>query len=207
MDYLKPRHGWIDVTGDWTPLLQESVKRYLVDKMSDEDFSVFLEKLERAAPGDSREEQADFIIGHNQFWDVQWAAHMAVLDAAPDLASLIGVMDPRHTNYQDIGDWLQRNAPYEHRVALFQLFDPGETPPGDDSDWWIFDFEDWLRAHVRGRRKLLQAWEAITRPGSSTLSTMLDAYAIRAWARKQGRQVGKRGRLSETLIREYLAER
>lgn len=207
MEYLEPRHGWLDGLEDWTPALRESVTRYLLREISDEDFAVFLEKLECDAPEGSRQEQVDFVIGHNQFWNVQWAVHMAVLDAAPDLASLISVMDPYHINYEEICDWLRRNAPYEHRIALFQQFDPGETPPEDDSDWWTFEYEYWLHDRVRGHKKLLRAWEAITRPGSSAPPRATDAGAIREWAKLQGIQIESRGRLSNTLVQKYLAGR
>jgi hypothetical protein len=206
-EYLESRYGnGFGDTDIWTSQLRAAVKTYQW-RLTGGEYKSWLNELSDEVPEASREAQVEFIVAHHKLWDVIYASRRAAVKAVPSLQELTGRLSlDDDFAYTDIADWLNANAPHEQRVALLHSFQPDEPAPPPESDWWDFGFASWLSIKADSLEQIAQAWQVITKPAEPMIRTTPDAGAIRAWSKKRGYQVGRRGRLPETIIRQYLAE-
>lgn len=180
--YLEPQFGNIyeynlqsaDDVGfniqPWMPELQTAVTHYLVHEVIAEDWQPFLDELDCDVPDGTRDEQAAFIIAHDEPWVVAYASHLAVLNAVPALGQLIGQLEtwPDAGLQEDVSVWLNTHTSHEQLAELAAITNHPERNAA--SPQYNPDPTGWDLAENLMPPTILDAWHHVVGPAESDLT-------------------------------------
>lgn len=156
-DYLKPQFGNVyEYDGlekpAWNDELQQAVKRYLVEELSDDLFEKTINYLGHLPPEASRAEQAKYVTKKNFAFDIAMAVHNAIVESLPSLDALIGGLDSWDGHMElvyDAGTWLTANISEKQLASMSDYL--GTKPIEWELDRYALD------GSISPRR-LLDAW-------------------------------------------------
>lgn len=198
-----------------TPALDSAVKDFLAKQLADADYATLLKQLARDIPNGSRETQAEFIVNRYDPWIIGKAlreAHTAVISARPSLEQVIGSMQTWTVDAQDDAViWLERHATVSQLVQVARnTRHSALIPSRNEPLTWHTTYEGNLLLELAGRlpnvlgpQALLQAWNTVLDAAEPRTDDVVSAEKVRAWARTNGLAIGRRGRVSCELVRQY----
>jgi hypothetical protein len=204
----------LELNDKWTPALELTATDYLTNRITVSEFAAFVKLLNFDTPGGSRKTKAQLIVKQHQPGPIGIAlyeAHIAVVSAKSSLEHVVGKRQTWTERLQDdAAIWLEHHATIDQLVRVARdTANSDLVPRRDEPRKWHKTYENDIFLELTARlpcvlapQALLNAWSQAGSKGSVAIPN--GSAMVRAWAKRNGIQIGRRGRIRAEIVRLYL---